>query len=303
MRELTRREFIKSSFVSAGALATVPAWAKAKDADPTAPNISGGDQVSLGNTGIKASRLAQGTGFRGSARSSAHTRMGFEAFQKILTRSLEKGVNFIDMADLYGTHPFVKRVIKDMPRKELVLLSKIWPRKNDWNDFSGGAKEEVSRFCDELGVDYIDICLIHCMMDPDWPDKYKGVRDELAELKQNGTVRAAGISCHNLEALKVASTHPWVDVILARINHMGGNRYKMDGSVDEVVPVLKTARKNGKAIIGMKIFGEGTLTEPEQKDASLQFVLGNQLVDAITVGMLSVEEVDDTMRRISKVKV
>lgn len=75
----------------------------------------------------------------------------------------------------------------------------------------------------------------------------------------------------------------------------------MDASVEEVTEVLKLARKNGKAIVGMKIFGAGALVKPEQKDASLNYVFKNNLVDAITIGMLKPEEVDDTLSRMSKI--
>jgi len=74
----------------------------------------------------------------------------------------------------------------------------------------------------------------------------------------------------------------------------------MDASPEEVAPVLKQARASGKVILGMKIFGAGKLTQPRQKDASLKFVFDNKLVDAITVGMLSPTQVDDTIRRINK---
>ena len=74
----------------------------------------------------------------------------------------------------------------------------------------------------------------------------------------------------------------------------------MDASAAEVAEVLKTARANGKAVVGMKIFGEGTLVKPDEKDESLKFVLGNDLVDAMTIGMLSPEEVNDSVTRINK---
>ncbi|UCC96558.1 MAG: hypothetical protein JSW66_12020, partial [Phycisphaerales bacterium] len=74
----------------------------------------------------------------------------------------------------------------------------------------------------------------------------------------------------------------------------------MDASVEEVTPVLKQARANGKVVLGMKIFGAGRLVKPEQKDASLKYVLENELVDAITVGMLGPEQVDDTIERMNK---
>jgi predicted aldo/keto reductase-like oxidoreductase len=205
------------------------------------------------------------------------------------------------MADLYGTHPYVKETIKGLNRDKFVLLSKIWVRKESWCTPSGGAVEELDRFRKELGVDVVDICLMHCMTDSKWPEAYEHVRDELSSLKQKGVVRAVGVSCHDFGALKVAAANPWVDVIFARINNKGGEQYVMDGSVEEVSEVLKLARRNGKAVVGMKIFGAGKLRKPEEKDASLNYVFKNDLVDAITVGMLKTEEVDDTLARMAKV--
>lgn len=300
MRQFTRREFLTTTLTGAGLMTASPSLFSA-DAAPTA--CKGSDLVTLGRTGIKVSRLAQGTGFDGSARSSAHTRMGRESFDRLLRHSVDSGVRFIDMADLYGTHTYVRDTIKDMPRDKFVLLSKIWPRKESWNTPSGGAKEEIDRFRKELGADMIDICLIHCMTNDKWPDEYERVRDGLSEMKQKGAVRAVGVSCHDFGALKLAAVNPWVEVIFARINNRGGKEFYMDGSVEEVSEVLKTARANGKAVVGMKIFGAGKLIQPEQKDASLKYVFSNQLVDAITIGMLKTSEIDDTMQRMAKTMV
>ncbi len=264
-------------------------------------SFKGSDIVTLGKTGIKASRLAQGTGFNGGGRASDHTRLGQKNFETLIRHSLDEGIRFLDMADLYGTHPYVRETIKGLNRDRYVLLSKIWVHKEKWVTPSGGAVEEVDRFRKELGVDMIDICLIHCMTDSKWPDTHERVRDELSSLKQKGVIRAAGVSCHDLGALKVAATNPWVDVIFARINYKGGAEYIMDGSVEEVSAVLKQARQNGKAVVGMKIFGAGKLVKPDEKDASLNYVFKNELVDAITVGMLKTSEVDDTLARMANV--
>jgi 1-deoxyxylulose-5-phosphate synthase len=297
--QVSRREFIHKALAGAGALALAPALVYSESATVS---FKGSDVVTLGRTGIKASRLAQGTGYNGYNRSSEHTRQGKAAFDRLVRHSIDQGISFMDMADLYGSHPFVKDVIKDLPRDKFTLLSKIWPRKEDWVSPSGGAVEEVDRFRKELGVETIDVCLIHCMGDAKWPETHERIRDDLSKLKEKGAVRAVGVSCHDLGALKVAASHPWVDLIFARINNKGGSDYMMDGSLAEVTEVLKLARKNGKAVVGMKIFGAGKLVKPEEKDASLQYVLGNQLVDAITVGMLSTEQVDDTLERMGKVK-
>lgn len=296
---LSRRDFIKTTLVGAGWLAGGPAWLGG--AESASASFKGNDVVPLGRTGIKVSRLAQGTGYSGYNRSSAHTRAGKEAFDRLLRHSIDQGITFIDMADLYGSHPFVRDVIKGMDRSKFVLLTKIWPRKEKWVIPSGGAQEEIDRFRKELDTDWIDICLIHCMLNDRWPTEYRGIRDGLSELKAKGVVRAVGVSCHDFGALKQAAEHPWVEVIFARINHKGGSAYACDASLEEVVPVLKTARKNGKAVVGMKIFGAGKLTKPEDKDASLAYVFQNGLVDAITVGMLTPEEVDDTLERMARV--
>jgi 1-deoxyxylulose-5-phosphate synthase len=300
MRNYTRRDFFKTSIAGAGLLVTTPSILHG--AEPAATTFKGSDLVPLGKTGITVSRLAQGTGFNGYNRSSEHTRQGKEKFDRLVRHSIDEGIRFIDMADLYGSHPFVKEVISGLPREKFALLSKIWPRKERWVTPSGGAKEEIDRFRSELGTDVIDVCLIHCMSNDKWPTDYERIRDGLSELKQKKVVRAVGVSCHDLGALKVASEHPWVDVIFARINHKGGKDYSCDGSVEEVSGVLKTARRNGKAVVGMKIFGAGKLVKPEEKDASLNYVFTNDLVDAITIGMLKPEEVDDTLKRMSAVK-
>lgn len=296
MRHFTRREFLTTTLTGAGLMAASPPLFSAENA-PVA--CKGSDTVTLGRTGIKVSRLAQGTGFNGSARSSEHTRMGRAAFERLLRHSVDSGVRFIDMADLYGTHTYVRDTIKGMPRDQFVFLTKLWPRKESWNTPSGGAKEEIDRFRKELATDRIDICLIHCMTNDKWLDEYEHVRDELSELKQRGTVRAVGVSCHDFGALKLAATHPWVEVIFARINNRGGKDYSMDGTAEEVAAVLKTARANGKAVVGMKIFGAGKLVQSVQKDESLKYVFSNKLVDAITIGMLKTSEVDDTMKRMA----
>lgn len=291
----SRRGFIRTTALGAGALMLGPTTFAART-----PARKASDLVPLGRTGIKASFLAQGTGYNGYNHSSAQTRAGKEAFDRLLRTSIDHGINFIDMADLYGSHPFVKEVIRGIPRDRLVLLSKIWPRKASWVTPSGGAFAEVERFCKELGTDHLDVCLIHCMLDDKWAQEYKRIRDELSELKQQGKVRAVGVSCHDFGALKVAANHPWVDVIFARINHMGGREYSCDAGAEEVAAVLKQARANGKAVVGMKIFGAGKLTQPEQKDASLKFVISHGLVDAITIGTTEPEQVHDTVERVNR---
>ena len=299
-RGWNRRQFIAGALAGASILTARSKWLEAGEPKNTSAKCRATEIVTLGRTGVKVSRLAQGTGWNGGARTSAHTRLGEKEFTKLIRHSLDRGITLMDTADLYGAHPYVGTALDGVPRDKYRLLSKIWPRKEFWNSPSGGAKEEVNRFRKELKTDVIDICLIHCMTDTKWPKTFERIRDELSEMKSKGAVRAVGVSCHDFGAMKVAAAHPWVDVILARINN-AGKEAEMDASAEEVATVLKQARKSGKVVLGMKIFGAGKLVKPEQKDASLKYVFDNELVDAITVGMMKPEEVDDTIERINKV--
>jgi len=296
----SRRQFIGTVLAGTGALMVGSELSTAQAGRRAGRGRRITDVLPLGKSGIKTTLLAQGTGWNGSARSSAHTRLGEKEFSKLIRHSLDQGIRFMDMADLYGAHPYVRTALDGVPRDEYSILTKIWPREEFWNMPSGGARQEVDRFRKELNSDVLEICLIHCMTDTKWPDTYKRIRDELSEMKEKGAVKAIGVSCHDFGALKVAATHPWTDVILARINNAGKEAY-MDGSPEEVAPVLKQARANGKIVLGMKIFGAGKLTGPEQKDASLKYVFENELVDAITIGMMSPNDVDDTIRRANRV--
>jgi len=291
----SRRQFIGTVLAGTGALMAGPGLSQVQADRGSRRKVT--DVVELGNSGIKTTMLAQGTGWNGGARSSAHTRLGEKAFTKLIRTSLDNGVRLMDMADLYGAHPYMRTALKGVSRDKYDILTKIWPREEFWNMPSGGAQKEVDRFRKELNTDLLEICLIHCMTNGQWPETYKRIRDELDEMKEKGAVKAVGVSCHDFEAMKVAAADPWTDVLLARINNGG---VSMDASVEEVTALLKRARANGKIVIGMKIFGANKLTSPEQKDASLKYVFDNELVDAITIGMMKPQEVGDTIRRANK---
>jgi predicted aldo/keto reductase-like oxidoreductase len=297
MQKLSRRELLYRSLAGAGAVMTAPmVLAGAQVTGDAAKPQTATSLVPLGQSGIRCSFLAMGTGVSGGQRTSEHTRMGEEKCCELIRYGIEKGINFLDMADLYGTHPFVRKAIAGMPREKFVMLTKLWTYPDKVIKPSGGALTEVDQYRKELNTDMIDIVLIHCMMDKEWIEKQKRVRDELSELKAKKVIRAVGVSCHSFDAMKAAVEHPWTDVLLARINNKGE---KMDASPEEVSEVLLKARANGKVVVGMKIFGEGTLVQPEQKDASLKYVLGKGLVNAMTIGMLKKEEIDDSIARIN----
>jgi len=125
------------------------------------------------------------------------------------------------------------------------------------------------------------------------------------KLKKRGLVRAHGVSSHTLVGITRCIDEPWVDTVHARINPYA---LSMDVKTVEEVPkvakVLKAIRKKGKAVIGMKIVGEGKLgNSPEKLDKSIQYALESGCTDAMVVGFEKVEEIDDFAMRARKVTV
>ena len=252
------------------------------------------DKVSLGKSGLTVSRIAMGTGTRGGNKSSNFTRMGLENFTKIAHHAYERGIRFYDTADSYGTMPMTKEAIKSFPRENLTLLSNIWSQPDDTqNQLSVSA--ELDRFRKELGVEYIDIVLMHCLLEGGWGKTRTHYMDGLSKAKQAGIVKAVGVSCHNIDALAEAAVTPWVEVIMARINPFGTN---MDGAPDEVKKILATARANGKGIIGMKIFGEGKHVQDDEREQSIRYAFKEGSVHCVTLGMESIEQMDDAIKRV-----
>ncbi len=294
MHKLNRRSFVEKALSSAAG-AAVASWSGVL----ASSRPSATDQVVLGRSGIKASRIAMGTGFRGWARSSNQVRLGRDGFHRLMRHGFDSGLNFFDMADLYGSHTYMRDVIREIGRDKVVLLSKIWFAGGDGMGAPDRAIPEVDRFRSELGVDHLDVCLIHCVTSPDWPQQLRRMRDELSELKERGVVGATGVSCHDFGALKVAAEDPWVDIIFARINPRGKVMDVPD--VAAVATVLERARANGKGVVGMKIFGAGELAETARREESLRFVWGRKLIDAMTIGFEAPAQVDDTVTRLNRV--
>ena len=257
--------------------------------------------VKLGNTGITMSRVGQGTGVFGGNRQSNQTRRGFEHLVDLFVHSYNRGIRFFDLADLYGTHVYFREALRTIPRDEITILTKVWWRYDGDNSKTGEAhraqilKSAIERYCHELTTDHLDIVLLHCLMDGQWPEKMKPYTETLDAEKAAGRIKAVGVSCHDFGALKTAAQLPWVDVILARVNPKG---VKMDASTDEVVAVLREAKQAGKAIIGMKIFGEGQLIA--ERDACMKFAQSLDFLDAMTIGFEEKEHVDDTLRLLAK---
>jgi len=295
MNKINRRKFIQTGLTGLAGFSII--GSKAMNLNLTLPGALTVDKVKLGNSGLTVSRIAMGTGTIGSNKASNFTRLGMDKFTKLAHHAYECGINFFDMADSYGTHPYVGNAIKNLPREKLIVLTKMWTQDEGPNQ-----REPVEKILDryrlESGSDYFDILLMHCMMRGDWNETRKFYMDAFSKAKQNGIVKAVGVSCHNIDALAEAAINPWVDVIMARINPFGT---AMDGSPDAVIAILEKAKNNGKGIIGMKIFGEGKHVTDDERQQSIQFALTKGNIHCMTLGMESEAQMDDALERVMKI--
>ena len=286
---MRRREFLIRSATAAGA-----AWLSSKSifkaiADQALPQkFSASDTVTLGGTGIKTSRLAMGTGTVGSGHHSHQTALGVKGLSDLLLNGYDHGLRFFDAADSYGSHPHVAEALKHVQRDKVTVLTKSWARDAD------RMRADLDRFRKELGTDYLDVGLMHCVTEADWTDRFRGAMDVLSEAKQKGIIRAHGCSCHTIQALRAAAKSPWVEIDLARINPVGA---EMDADPATVVSVLKEMKASGKAVVGMKILGQGALRNRQEE--GIKYALSLGVLDAFTIGAESKQEQEDLMRRIA----
>jgi diketogulonate reductase-like aldo/keto reductase len=104
--------------------------------------------------------------------------------------ALEAGYRLIDTAVNYGNEEEVGEAIRTsaVPRDEILLTSKLPGRHHAYDE----AKASVRASLDRLGLDYLDLHLIH------WPNPSVGLYTEawraLVELREEGLVRSIGVS-------------------------------------------------------------------------------------------------------------
>ncbi len=286
---VNRRDFLAQATVATTALAAASSATASTAVSRLNLPKSPTDKVPLGKSGIQVSLVGMGTGSVGVGQASNQTRLGIKEFTRVVRHAFDNGVRLFDVADQYGSHVYLREALKGLPRDQYVIQTKTHATN------LANCRSHLERYRMELGVDYIDIVLLHCMTKTDWPAEYAGAMDYLRQAKEQKIIRAHGTSCHGMDSLRTSAKTPFVEVDLARINPEG--LIMDDKKPDEVASQLEEMHAAGKGVIGMKILGEGRITTPERKDASLRFVLGLGTVSAFIIGFESPAQVDDILTR------
>jgi predicted aldo/keto reductase-like oxidoreductase len=293
---LSRRQFLHGSLAATGA--AVLAASTTSGVAVVAAKRTAADQVTLGGTGLKLSRLGMGTG---SNSGGVQFDLGKEGFNSLVRYAYDQGITWFDCSQTYKTFEWMGGALKGLPREKVFLQSKIPGQPED-------IQKAIDRHRQIYDTDYIDSLLVHCMVKPGWTDPWKRILDGFESAKGKGWIRSKGVSCHSLPALRTATASPWVEVHLVRVNPQG---WRIDGeeesvwndnkhSVEPVVDQLKEMRAKGRGVIGMKIFGNGEFLRPEEREQSVRFAMSRPELDAVVIGFKSRAEIDEGIQRINR---
>jgi predicted aldo/keto reductase-like oxidoreductase len=246
--------------------------------------------VKLGNTDIETTLLGVGTGTHGG---NDFLNLGQKEFVDLMHHAFDRGIRYIDTADNYRTHLFVRFAMKGYDRDEFFIQTKTPSRHPEV------VKADLNRYRRELKTDYLDSVLMHCMRDGGWPGEMRPVLDVLLEEKEKGRIKSVGVSCHGFDPLLATLDVDELDINLVRINPF---QLKMDGPCDQVVPVCEKNAARGLGMIGMKIYGESGLENTEQRYESLKYVMNLGCIDCFTIGFTEKSHIDETIDLVERVR-
>lgn len=230
----------------------------------------------LGRSSLSVSRLCFGT----LTMSPLQRNLSPETGARFLIHAYERGVRFLDTADLYGTYPHIKLALREAP--DYVVSTKAYC----WDEPT--AKAALKRALEGTGRDYIDLFMLH---EQESLYTLRGHEEALLYLqkqKERGVIRAIGVSTHFVACVAAAPRFPMIDVIHPLINLTGIGI--QDGTREAMEAAIRAARDMGIGIFAMKPLGGGHLISDSV--AALRYAIANPLLDSVALGMQTIEEID-----------
>ncbi len=290
MAHYSRREFLKTG-LAAGALAS--AGGLSLKAEPQTAT----DWITLGKTNVKVTRLAFGTGsFSGEVQRD----LGQEQFNRLVRHAYDRGIRFFETAESYsGMHEMLGIALQGIPRDSYRLMTKVTTHDGV------NPQDKIDQLRRMAKTEYFDIVLLHWQHTPTWPTDSLRWQDGISEAQVKQAVLSHGASVHGLPALRQVPDMKWLQVAMIRMNHKGVRMDAEDyntsglGNVSEVVTHVKQARHDGMGVISMKLVGEGTFTNREDRKAAMKFAFKNAGVNAVTVGYKNTAEIDEAIENLN----
>lgn len=203
--------------------------------------------------------------------------------RELLAQAKAAGINLLDTAPAYGSSEARLGQLLLGQRQDWVICSKVG------EEFQDGESEyiftpehtrfSVQRSLQRLNTDYIDIVLVHSNGDDMNIINHSGVLDTLAQLKQDGIIRAFGMSTKTIEGgLRAAEL---TDAVMVT--------YNLKETADAAV--LEYCAKHNKAALIKKAFSSGHLdsSDPDPVKTSMKFIFQQAGVSSIILGTINPE--------------
>ncbi len=234
-------------------------------------------RVMLGNTGIEIFPLVYGTLPMGPLQANLTPAEG----GRLIRHALERGVNILDTATLYGSYPHIRAGLAGW-RDPVTVVTKTHAADAET------ARAHVELGLRELGVERLDVVHIHAARIADPFTDRAAVLEELLRQQEAGKIAHIGLSSHYIAAFRQALTHPEIEVIHPLINKTGMGI--LDGTAAEMAAVIAQSAAAGKGVYAMKALAGGNLIADAR--AAIGYVLGLPGIHGVAIGMLSEAEVE-----------
>ena len=238
----------------------------------------------LGKTGIEVSMV----GFGVLPMGPSQLALPVEEGAAVLRYALKKGINFVDTAQYYRTYPYIRRALEGGQFDHVVLCS-----KSLCDDYEG-MMEAIREAQQELNRQVIDIFLMHEVRSGQLEER-KGAWQALIDAREQGLVRAIGLSTHHVDITEAAAEIPELDVVFPLINYagLGIRRGSEFASREDMMAAIRLCHKAGKGVFSMKAFGGGSLTAHYQE--ALNYIFAQPEIDSAMIGFGKTAEVDDLL--------
>lgn len=239
----------------------------------------------LGRTGISVSAIGLGTVKLGRDQGVKYpgefSIPDDVAARELLAQASDLGINLIDTAPAYGSSEQRLGELLAGQRQQWIICSKVGEEFDNGEsrfDFSPEhTRMSVTRSLQRLRCDHLDIVLIHSDgNDLDIIQRF-GTLEALAELKQQGLIRAFGISTKSVEGGLAAANA--CDTLMLTYNL----------AEQDQVPVLDACRQSNTGVLIKKALSSGHLAQnyDDPVKASMELVFGNEACTSAIIGTIN----------------
>lgn len=177
--------------------------------------------VNLGKSDVEVFPIALGTNAVGGH--NLYPNLDEEQGKDVVRQAINHGINLLDTAYIYGperSEELVGEVVKEYPREQIKIATKGSHEFDEnqevhQNNQPEYLKQQVENSLKRLQTDYIDLYYIHFPDDITPKDQAVAA---LQELKEQGKIKAIGVSNFTLDQLKEANKDGYVDVVQLEYN-------------------------------------------------------------------------------------